>query len=207
MRLRLIKLELDIDAIIIGERVKGGIYRPCIETIPSSTVAGAFKYALGIDVIGAGFLLEGTYEKRDFTYCVKDRYLETARMPLIASCLYPAGSDKIKAEIYLSPKNLDGHAHFEQLELFFGALKTKGFGKAMVKKAAEVDSEIRQGILKVRVLEAGACELGIKPLAPVYGYLFCPQNLTSGTYRRALFEGSLVKAPEVFLKEFTFYDE
>lgn len=205
--MKLLKLDLDIDSIIIGERVKGGIYRPCLETISSSTVQGAFKYALGVDVRGVGLFEAGTYEIRDFTYSVKDKHLEIAKMPFTSSCLYPSGREKIKAVIYLVKNGSIDKNNFQNLTLTIGALKSKGFGKAKVISVVEIESEIRQGLLNVRVLEKDASALGITVLSPIYGYLFCPLNPISGVYKRALFEDSLVRAPEVFLKEVTFYDE
>lgn len=205
--MKLLKLLLDINSIIIGERVKGGIYRPCLETIPSSTVEGAFKYHLGLDLKGVGFFVDGTYEIRDFTYSVKDKLLGSAKMPFTASCLYPAGREKIKAVIYLVKDNSINIDIFKNLILTIGALKSKGFGKAKVVNVEEKEVEIKQGILNVRILESEASSFGITVISPFYGYLFYPQNLISGVYKRALFEGSLVKAPEVFLKEVTFYDE
>lgn len=205
--MKLIKVNLEIDSIITGERVKGGIYRPCLETIPSSTVRGVFKYHLGLDLHGVGFFVDGTYEKRDFTYSVKDKFFETAKMPFTASCLYPSGSEKIKAVIYLVKDDGIDMNIFQNLTLSIGALKSKGFGKAKVIKVEEREIEIKQGILNVRILESEIESFRVEIISPVYGYLFCPKNAVSGVYKRALFEGSLIKAPEVFLKEVTFYDE
>lgn len=205
--MRLLKLDLDIDSIIIGERVKGGVYRPCLETIPSSTVRGVFRYHLGLDLKGVGFFDSKTYEVKDFTYSVKDKFFEVAKMPIITSCLYPVGKEKIKAVIYLvNDCSLDKNI-FQNLTLTIGALKSKGFGKSKVVNVEEAEVEIKQGLLKGRVLESDSSLLGITIIAPVYGYLFYPQNFVSGVYKRAIFEGSLVKAPSVFLKEVTFYDE
>jgi len=205
--MKLLKLDLDIDSVIIGERVKGGIYRPCLETIPSSTVQGAFKYHLGLDLRGVGFFIAGTYEIRDFTYCVKDKLLEIAKMPIIASCLYPLGGEKIKAVIYLVNDDAIDKNILQDLTLTIGALKSKGFGKAKVINIEEIESGIKQGLLNVRVLVSEDSSYGIEVLSAVYGYLFFSQNSISGIYKKALFEGSLVRAPEVFLKEATFYDE
>lgn len=205
--MKLLKLELKIDSIIIGERVKGGIYRPCLETIPTSTVQGTFKYHLGLDLKGAGFFISGTYEVKDFTYSIKDKFLEVAKMPIITSCLYPKGGEKIKAIIYIKHDISIDKGNFQNLKLTIGALKSKGFGKAEVINVEEIESNIKQGLLKVRVLESESSSLGISVISPVYGYLFCVENPVSGIYKRALIEGSLVKAPEVFLKEVTFYDE
>lgn len=205
--MKLLKLDLDIDSIIIGERVKGGIYRPCLETIPSSTVKGSFKYALGMDIYGVGLFEAGTYKIEDFTYSVKDRYLEVAKMPFTSSCLYPAGNGKIKAKIYLVKYDSIDKNVFQSLRFTIGALKSKGFGKARVTNVEEIESEIKQGLLNVRILAEEASLFEIKVLSPVYGYLFYPKSLISGVYKKALFEGSLVKSPDVFLKEVTFYDE
>ncbi len=205
--MRLLKLDLGIDSIIIGERVKGGIYRPCIETIPSTTVQGAFRNCLGLDLKGVGFFEPGTYEVKDFTYSIQDRFLEVAKMPIITSCMYPANREKIKAKIYLPNYDSINKDIFQNLTLTIGALKSKGFGKSKIVKVEEIEVEIKQGALKVRVLENDSSSLGITVIAPVYGYLFYPQNPISGVYKRAIFEGSIVKAPEVFLKEVTFYDE
>ena len=205
--MKLLKLRLDIDSIIIGERVKGGIYRPCLETIPSTTVRGAFKYTLGTNVIGVGFFISGTYEIRDFDYSVKDKYLETSKIPFTTSCLYPKGGEKIKAEIYIANKGGINKDIFQNLTLRIGALKNKGFGKARVTAIEEIESEVKQGLLNIRILEEDAVIVDVTPISPIYGYLFYSEDSISGCYKLALFEGSLVKAPEVFLKEVTFYDE
>jgi hypothetical protein len=205
--MKLLKLKLDIDSIIIGERVKGAIYRPCLETIPSSTIKGIFKYHLGLDLNGVGFFTSGTYEVKDFTYSVKDKLLEIAKMPFISSCLYPKGGEKIKAVVYLMNDGSIDKNMFQNLTLTIGALKSKGFGKTKVTNFEEIESEIKQGLLKVRVLTSEASSFGITVLSPVYGYLFYAENTVSGFYRKALFERSLVRAPIVLLKEATFYDE
>lgn len=204
--MKLLRLDIELNSVIIGERIKGGVYRPCIETIPSTTVKGAFKSVLGIDMIGVGILERGTYKIVDITYSVKDKYLGTSKMPIFASCLFPV-QDKIKANIYLAENNVLDTYNFNYLKFSLGALKSKGFGKARVINLNKIDSEIKQGILNVRVLIEDCRALGITPISPVYGYLFSPANFVSGVYKKALFEGSLVKAPEVFLKEVTYYDE
>jgi hypothetical protein len=204
--MKLFKLDAELDSVIIGERIKGGIYRPCLETIPSSTIKGAFKSTLGIDVKGAGFFRKDTYEIREITYSIQDRYLGVAKIPITASCLYPK-TGKIEAEIYIALEDSIRIDVFKSLKFSIGALKSKGFGRAEVKNVEDVNCDIRQGILKVRVLIEDASALHIEPISAVYGYLFNPENLVSGVYKKALFEGSLVKAPEVFLEEVTYYDE
>jgi len=72
--------ELKTQALAIGERIKGGTFRPCIETIPTSTLKGSFRDHFGLeDVLAIGFLREDTYQKDIFTYAPFDSFLGTAR--------------------------------------------------------------------------------------------------------------------------------
>ena len=65
--------ELETQAIAIGERIKGGVFRPCIETIPTSTLKGSFRDYFGLaDASAIGFFREWTYEKVTFTYAPFD---------------------------------------------------------------------------------------------------------------------------------------
>ncbi len=58
------------------------------------------------------------------------------------------------------------------------------------------------------MFEEEAGDFGIEPISLVYGYLFKPDMFSiGGVYKRVLFPGSLVKAPEVLLREVTYYDE
>jgi hypothetical protein len=202
-----IKLNVEIDSVIIGERVKGGIYRPCLETIPSSTIRGAFKNFLGLEINGVGIFVKYTYRIKDFVYSVKDKFLETAKMPFVAEYLSPKGNSKIKAEIYIVKNDEISSELFKGLEFYLGALKSKGFGKTKVIDIEEVSPCIKQGLLNVRIYEDECDKFNITVLSPIYGYLFYPTNIVNGFYKKALFENSLVKAPEIFLKEETFYDE
>lgn len=202
-----IKLNVEIDAVIIGERVKGGIYRPCLETIPSSTIRGAFKNCLGLEINGVGIFVKDTYQIKDFVYSVKDKFLETAKLPFVTEYLSPKGNSKIKAEIYIVKNNNISPELFKDLEFHLGALKSKGFGKTKVIEIDEIPSEIKQGFLNVRIYEDVCDRFNITVLSPIYGYLFYPTDMVSGIYKRALLENSLVRAPEILLKEETFYDE
>ena len=202
-----IKLNVEIDSVIIGERVKGGIYRPCLETIPSSTIRGAFKNCLGLEINGVGIFVKDTYQIKDFVYSVKDKFLETAKMPFVTEYLSPKGNSKIKAEIYIVKNDEISSELFKGLEFYLGALKSKGFGKTKVIKPEEISPDIKQGFLNVRIYENECDKFNITVLSPIYGYLFYPTDIVSGIYKMALLENSLVKAPEIFLKEETFYDK
>jgi hypothetical protein len=204
----LLELKLEIDSLIIGERVKGGIFRPCQDTIPSSTIEGALKHHFGVEIPAVGFFEENTYEFDEFTYSVRDKFLNISKMPIITTYLRPK-NDKIKAKVYIPLYKGDNlKDELKDTEFQLGALKSKGFGKSKIVEVKKIESGIKQGILKVKVFEEEAKDFGIELISSVYGYLFKPDSFSiGGTYKRALFPGSLVKAPEVLLKEVTYYDE
>ncbi|ABV32669.1 MULTISPECIES: hypothetical protein [Pseudothermotoga] len=208
MNKELLELKLEIDSLIIGERVKGGIFRPCQDTIPSSTIEGALKHHFGVEIPAVGFFEENTYEFDEFTYSVRDKFLNISKMPIITTYLRPK-NDKIKAKVYIPLYKGDNlKDELKDTEFQLGALKSKGFGKSKIVEVKKIESGIKQGILKVKVFEEEAKDFGIELISSVYGYLFKPDSFSiGGTYKRALFPGSLVKAPEVLLKEVTYYDE
>ena len=209
-KLKLLELDLEIESVIIGERFKGGTFRPCQDTIPSSTIEGALKHYFGVEVPAVGFFEENTYEFDEFTYSVRDKFLNVSKMPITTAYLRPRGVyRKIKAKIYIPySRGVGLKNELKDAEFQIGALKSKGFGKSKIVEVKEIESEIKQGILKVKVFEEEVGEFGIEPISPVYGYLFKPDKFSiGGIYKRALFPGSLVKAPEVLLREVTYYDE
>jgi len=210
-KLKLFELEIETNSVIIGERFKGGTFRPCQNILPSSTIEGALKHYFGIEVPAVGFFEENTYEFDEFTYSVRDKFLNVSRMPIITAYMRPkGGSGKIKAKVYIpyNSREVDLKGELKNAEFQLGALKSKGFGKSKVVEVKEIESEVKQGILKVKVFEEEAGDFGIQPISPIYGYLFKPDRFSiGGVYKRALFPGSLVKAPEILLKEVTYYDE
>jgi hypothetical protein len=213
-------LLLEIESIIIGERFKGGILRPCQTTIPSSTIDGAFKHYLGIEVKAVGLFIEGTYDIKEFTYSVRDKALGISKMPIFSQYLSPYRAenaellgyesysrDKILANIYIVPESND-YSSIKNLSFQMGALRSKGFGKCKVIKVSQEEYKIKQGLLNVKIREEDYEAFGIRVIEPVYGYLFKPdEHSISGVYKRALFPGSLVNAPEVLIEKETYYDE
>ena len=209
-KIKLLEIYLEIDSVIIGKRFKGGTFRPCQNTIPSSAIEGALKHYFGVEVPAVGFFEENTYEFDEFTYSVRDKFLNVSKMPIITTYLRPKGVHrKIKAKVCIPyDKGVGLKDKLKDAEFQIGALKSKGFGVSKIVKVEEIEPEIKQGLLKVKVFEGEAGDFGIEPLSPFYGYLFKPDNFSiGGSYMRALFPGSLVKAPEVLLKEVSYYDE
>lgn len=198
--------ELSTQAIAIGERIKGGTFRPCIETIPTSTLKGSFKDHFGlIDVLAIGFFRDRTtYQKDIFTYAPFDTFLGTAKLPISLEYLKPAnGTKAVIADIYaVKNRTTESLIRSVPTEIFLGALKSKGFGRCKLRYIQEVKSNLKVGYLKGRLLEEECSAFGIsKVIKPCYGYLFYPTSEVSGVYKRALFEGSIIEGPEILIKK------
>ena len=203
-------LELSTQAIAIGERIKGGTFRPCVETIPTSTLKGCFRDHFGLaNSLAIGFFREGTYKKDIFTYAPNDAFLGTAKLPLSLEYLKPANStEAVVADIYaLKNEKTKDLSNISSIEISLGALKSKGFGRCKLRYIGEVKPGLKIGYLKGRLLEDECDAFGIiKIIKPCYGYLFYPTSEVGGIYKRALFEGSIIEGPDILIREEYKYD-
>jgi hypothetical protein len=204
-------ISLEMDKLVIGERVKGGVFRPCITVIPSTTVRGMF-HAIGMDdIIGVGIISDKTYEIAYHIYSPRDRYVNSSKIPILTQYIKPKNDKgKIKATIYV-PHN-ENHRNviynLKNKELIMGALKSKGFGRCKVVDVKECVYAIDKGILNVRLLEDECKHFKLRVLAGRYGYLFKPDRYhINGSYKKAILEGSIVEGPVNLLKERTGYYE
>lgn len=195
--------ELKTQAIAIGERIKGGTFRPCIGTIPTSTLKGSFRDHFGLEnVLAIGFFREGTYQKDIFTYAPFDAFLGTAKLPISLEYLKPANGKKaVEADIYVVKNEAEELLIKDAPTVIsLGALKSKGFGRCELRYVGEIKPNCKIGYLKGRLLEDECSAFGItKVIKRCYGYLFYPTSKVSGVYKRALFEGSIIEGPEILL--------
>lgn len=211
-----LKFRLYAQALHIGERIKGGTFRPCIETIPSSTLEGAFRHQFGIhDIKAIGFLSKDSYKKDVFTYAPFDKTLKTAKLPITAEFLIPNKErdiPKITGSIYILDENDKTKRLSEQevLHISLGAFKSRGFGECTLKFMEKLESgEPKIGYLRGRLRETDVNAFGItRVIKRCSGYLFEPtiDNTRqafpiTGTYKPALFEGSIVKGPKFLLDD------
>jgi len=196
--------ELTADILCIGERFKKGLIRPCVETIPYSTITGALRQeVLGIPSHqecghAAGCLDE--YEKILLVGGPRDTATGASRLPLTTEALV-----NVKGRVYIvyddSTKCLPGELKFQM-----GALKSKGFGRVTIvrQQDAPICAESRDvGYLDSRIPESLLQMFGIKQehiKKPVWGYLFKPTSETDGKWVKALYEGSVVEAPSIMLE-------
>lgn len=202
--MRFIEFDLTSDALCMGERIKGGLFRPCAKTIRYSQISGALRKKFGSEEIhAAGYLLEGNgYKINYFIYSPKDKSRAISKVPLQVEFL-----SNVRGKVYVLENNFTADLP-QRFEIFMGALISKGFGLCRLnkRKAIEVEPKksIKRGILKTRIPLDKQQMFGItNVLRAVYGYLFEPTSPTSGIYVLSLFEGSEVVAPEflISLKE------
>lgn len=211
-----LKLHLTTPAIAIGERVKKGTFRPCIETLPTSTVMGCFREHFGLkDIVAIGFFDRGTYRKEIFTYAPFDGGMGTAKLPLTLEYIAPQeGYENVEGELYVVA-NEQTRRLFAGNEkswiVAMGALKSKGFGHCTLHFKKEVAALRKAGYLRGSLRLTDAPEFGIDPekdiIRPCYGYLFRPDEFRiGGRYELALFPGSIIGGPDFLMERGYDYD-
>jgi hypothetical protein len=216
MTLTFLKLRLTTQAIAVGERIKKGTFRPCIETLPTSTLMGCFyQYFELQDNVVIGFFERDTYQKAIFTYAPFDASLGTAKLPLSLEYLAPKeGLQEIAGEVYIEATNAtrsiftkNGGTH----QVVMGALRSKGFGHCKLSFEKEIQPERKVGYLRGNLRISDLAAFGITPRKDVilerYGYLFRPDAYhVSGKYEKALFTGTILEGPDFLIEGEYRYD-
>ena len=211
-----IRLRLTTQAVVIGERVKKGTFRPCVETLPTSTLMGCFYEHFGLkETVAIGFFQPASYRKEIFTYAPFDVCLLTAKLPLTVEHLVPAiGRMHIEGEVYVATTP-EAKTVFSPGQgpwsMTLGALRSKGFGQCSLEYVQEISPTRRVGYLRGHLRETDAQAFGIDLaqdlVRPCYGYLFRPDlNRVGGRYERALFADTILTGPDFLIGEEYTYD-
>lgn len=188
-------------ALCMGERMKAGIFRPCVTTIPYSQITGALRAKFGRDkdIHAVGYLQDDSeFNRKDYyIYSPRDKVLGKSKVPLQIEFL-----TKVLGRVFIlvneDIKDLEDH-----FEIFIGALKSKGFGRCELSKVGIQDgSKVSKGKLNVRIPCDEEKNFNVREVEnPVYGYLFKPTSIHGGVYVLSLFEGSEVVCPKFLQKE------
>lgn len=184
---------LKSDSLILGERIKGGIFRPSSKTLRWSTITMALRKWTGNEKLHAVGVLD-SYESNYFVYSPTERFTKISKIPLQVEVL-----NNVEGRVYIVKNDNLRLPH--EFKIFLGALISKGYGKCELSCNNEItEVEIAQGILNTRIPCEYKEKFSIeKIIKPVYGYLFNPiPNTMTGNYIKSLFEGSKVEGP-VFL--------
>lgn len=204
-----IEYELTSEMLCIGERVKKGTFKPCVKTIPFSTITGSLRDAFNIFGLYALGRLDTDYlesiEQFRQVHIYSPRYVfeDVAKVPLQIEFL-----TEVKARVYIyltgqEPESFISKEENKKFDITMGAFKSKGFGRCHLSFVRIIENpEIKTGRLLSRIPENYMSYFGIRRvIKPVYGYLFEPTSKVSGKYIRALFEGSLIEGNDFLFKE------
>jgi len=192
--------KITAEALYLGERPKGNIFKPCIRTIPFSQISGALNRAFGSTSIKAvGCLTEhpDCNQTQYLTYSPRDRGSDISKVPLQVEFLV-----NVLGKVYVL-RNEDSSVLPDRLGISMGGLRSKGFGSCLLVKEREIEgTEVAPGLLNVRIPMEETESFNIRSiLRPVYGYLFKPlPNAFTGSYVLSLFEGSVVVAPKFLMR-------
>ncbi len=211
-----IHLSLTTSRVVVGERIKKGTYRPCVESLPTSTLMGCFREHFELkETVSIGVLRSGSYRKKICTYSPFDTHLRTAKLPLTLQYLAPADArGKIEADIYVvgtSEARAVFRPGYGSWVVALGAMRSKGFGECLLQYVEDVRPTRRTGYLRANMRESDALAFGIDPIhdliRPHYGYLFRPDSYrVGGQYERSLFIGTILTGPDFLVGEEYIYD-
>lgn len=194
--------ELRADLLCIGERTKKGTFKPCVKTIPYSTITYALQTALGRNDIHAVGMLDEKF-LRDIdrfrgiqTYSPRSRYEDVSKVPLNIEYLID-----VVGRVYLLSE--EGTAPETSFEITMGAFRSKGFGRCVLEPKQRIkDPSIKKGVLLTRLPVKRFDLFGIARVEkPIYGYLFEPSDISTGTYFKSIIEGSVITAYDFLLKK------
>jgi len=189
--------ELQADKLCLGERVKGGLFRPCdTRAIRYSAITGALRSVFGGDLHAAGYFLESPEHNRVeyLTYSPRDDAIGVSKLPLTIQFL----ADALGRVIVKTPQELLP----DTFELNMGAMKSQGLGYCHFQLLGPATMEPVRGRLLTRLPAHRAVDFEVqRVIVPIYGYLFEPTSPVSGDYVLSLFEGSKVYGPKCLVKE------
>ncbi|MBU1261514.1 hypothetical protein KKG61_04180 [bacterium] len=188
------KYDFYANFLCLGERVKGGIYRPCAKTIPYSQLKGALKWQFGVELHAVG-VIDGC-EVNHLTIAPKDRLNDGVRLPIKVMFL-----EEVKGKVFV----VDGDKVLPNDKEFYinmGGLRSRGFGLCRLKREDMDDKEmvIEKGWLRTRIPKNIISIFEVKVIKPRYGYLFESINVETGKYILSYFEGSEVKGPKFLIE-------
>lgn len=190
---------LTADAVYLGERPKGEIFKPCIKTIPFSQITWALNYRFSREDFKAiGFLVEKPGANLDsyLTYSPRERVAGFSKVPLQVHFL-----SKVVAKIFIL-NNIASKDLEKEFNIIMGGMRSRGFGNCSLTYNRDLSSwKNIKGKLRTRlpISELPFFKI-VQTIMPIYGYLWQPEPKTmTGCYIKSLFEGSIIEGPEFFI--------
>ena len=197
-----LRYHLRAETLCLGERIRGGVFRPCSPVFRYTSLSGALTNALGTasPVHAVARFLPGNSDFNRFetlTFAPHDRSRVISVIPLQIE--YFAN---VNAELFIAKTN-DSVRYPPMLQFSMGAMRSKGFGRCAIEFVNEITCrDPSRGSLCVRLPDTQDVKtlFGVRNvLAPKFGYLFSSSVAPSGAYLKSLFEGSMIVAYPIIL--------
>lgn len=197
-----LEYRLEADALYLGERPKGEIFKPCIRTIPFSQITGALNRCFERrDFKAAGYLVEDSDRNvlQYLIYSPRDRVANLSKIPLQVEFL-----SNVLGRVLILANDAGRHLP-KRFSLPLGGMRSRGFGACHLTFEGEhsVQKPVPGSLLtRIPMSETAtfAIRIDTNIFSPQYGYLFRPEPGTyTGVYVKSLFEGSLVIGPPFLL--------
>lgn len=195
--MKIIEYSLKADRLCLGERIKGGVYRPSAKTIPYSQIRGAIQRSLGFIVHAVG-VIDSFEAINHLTIGPKGRLTDTVRLPI--KIMYLEG---VKGRIFIIDEDNLSRSLEDSIVLHMGGAKMKGIGECHLdnrRKYEIKEEDFVYGSLKARIPVDVAMLFGVTVLKERLGYLFAPEDEETGKYVLSYFEGSKVKGPKFLIE-------
>jgi hypothetical protein len=216
MNKKFFKFKFTSDALIIGERIKKGTFRPClpdvvikddkrIVPVPFSTITGALENYLGenSEIYAIGKITE--FKRESMTFAPFDKAIDLSKLPLVVEYL-----TNVEGEFYVKKNEVvDSEkivlSALSDKKIILGGLKSKGFGECNISFVEETEpKEIKWGRFLSRIYDDTKFLgiFGVRKVEKYYwGYLFRKTSITSGYYQKSIFENSIVRGGYDFIVE------
>lgn len=180
-------------ALHIGDRYKGGIYKPTVDYIRATTITFALRKVTGDDSVYAfGKGISGL--RKIMVRNPVDRGSRSGRASGDRGPVHIEYFEDANGEIYVNRDIGDG------FKLVLGGFKSIGFGVTELTKVGEVDPKVIKGYLATAIPIQWEGEFGIKSeIMPIYGYVFMPDGIIGGRYVKSLMPGSYIAGIDILL--------
>lgn len=191
------KYRVNADLLCLGDRMRGSVFRPCLDVLPATTLEGALRARFPQPdrcVYPIGRIIQA--RKEALVYSPRDRVAGVSKVPIQAELL-----TSVEAEVYVLLNDWTVRLP-ERFELFIGALRAQGCGRTaweVVEDRIPAGNPV-QGALFSRIpdTEKWREAFGITNVHSArLGYLPIPERGARTYYQRALFEGSVVHADAI----------
>ena len=185
--------KLTSPALHVGDRFKGGIYKPTVDYLRATTITFALRRYLSTDEIYAfGGRIKGL--KKVMVRNPHDRKIAVGRTTGDRGPIQIEYFENAECDVYVN-RDIGN-----ELMISVGGFKSLGMGISVLSKVSKIESGINTGYLITAIpLEWKDVFEIRREIASIYGYLFMPENIVSGSYVKSLMPGSFIAGLDILV--------